>query len=94
MDVKAAVAGAKKEIAELFADEGIQQVGLEAVEFDDAEQAWIVTIGFLRPWETPPNTLAALVGQGPSRRRVYKVVRIADATGQVLSMRSAATETT
>jgi len=52
MDVKEAVALAKKYVGEVFAGEPISDVGLEEVEFDDVAGIWAVTIGFSRPWET------------------------------------------
>jgi hypothetical protein len=88
MDARAAVALAKKEISDLFADEGIQNLGLEEIEFDEAENAWTVTIGFVRPWGDAPSGLAALAGQAGHGTRDYKVVRIADARGHVISVRS------
>jgi hypothetical protein len=87
MDVKAAVVVAKQYINELFAEEGIKNLGLEEVEFDENEQAWQVTIGFLRPWDAPPSPLATLAGQNSHGRRAYKVIRIANADGRVLSVR-------
>ena len=48
MDVKQAVAVAKSHVADLFSDEGITALGLEAVEFDDTNNAWKITIGFSR----------------------------------------------
>lgn len=52
MDVKEAVRMARKYTAELFADDGIENLGLEEVVFDDEEKAWKVTIGFSRPWDS------------------------------------------
>ncbi len=88
MDVKAAVALAKQQISDLFADEGIKNLGLEEVEYDDAEGIWQVTIGFSRPWDEPRNALAALAGQNSYWRRAYKVVRIDEGTSTVLSVKS------
>ena len=88
MDVKAAVALAKQQISELFAEEGIKNLGLEEVDYDEDKHAWRVTIGFSRPWDEPRNALAALAGQNSYWRRAYKVVRIADDTAAVLSVRS------
>ena len=92
MDVKAAVALAKQKIGELFAEEGIKNLGLEEVDYDDDKHVWRVTIGFSRPWDEPrnANALAALAGQHSYSywRRAYKVVRIADGTADVLSVKS------
>ena len=44
MDVKEAVLTAKRYVADVFADEGIADIGLEEVEFDEASDVWMVTI--------------------------------------------------
>ena len=49
MDVRAAARTAKAYIAEVFADEDIDEVGLEEVDFDDRSNLWKITISFLRP---------------------------------------------
>jgi hypothetical protein len=54
MDVKEAVATAKKYVGELFTQEGITNLGLEEIEFDEQAGEWRVTVGFSRPgirWE-------------------------------------------
>lgn len=92
MDVKMAVAMAKKEVSDLFEEEGIRNLGLEEVEFDDKSGAWRVTLGFSRPWDAPPDSpLAALAGAiaaNSQSRRSYKLVLIDDAQQKVLSVRS------
>lgn len=76
MDVKDAVLAAKNYVAKVFADEGIRDVGLEAVEFDEGRNEWRVTIGFSRAWENPAGPLQTLADI--PRRRVYKVVHISE----------------
>lgn len=49
MDVKQAVEMAKNHIKDLFENEGISNLGLEEVDFDDQTSVWYVTIGFSRP---------------------------------------------
>ena len=46
MDVKTASLMAKKYLIDLFEDEGISNVGLEEVEFDELSNSWRITIGF------------------------------------------------
>jgi hypothetical protein len=88
MEVKEAVAAAKRYIQELFADEDIADVGLEEVEFDNARNVWNITTGFSRvrePADAPPfgNFLM------PKRRvRSYKIVRISDRSGKILSVKN------
>jgi hypothetical protein len=87
MDVKEAVAAAKKYVGELFAQEGISNLGLEEVEFDDEAKEWRVTVGFSRPWDSV-STLFATVQQLSNPRRAYKIVRISDSTGAALSVKN------
>ena len=91
MDVKEAVAIAKRHIVELFADERPTNLGLEEVELDPQKDQWIITLGFSRPWDVPHNALAAIGASGP--RRDYKVVRISDSTGQIVSVKNRETVT-
>lgn len=84
MDVQTAIATAKHHIAEIFGPEGATNVGLEEVEFEDAERAWDVTIGFLRPWDQPRANALFPVAE----KRTYKRVRIDDATGRVLAVKN------
>jgi hypothetical protein len=88
MEVKEAVAVAKRYTQELFADEDIQDVGLEEVDFDYSRSVWNITMGFSRarvPIDAPPfgNLLT------PKRWvRSYKIVRISDKNGKVLSVKN------
>ena len=81
MDVKLAVAIAKKHIAELFGEEEILNLGLEEVELDD-EGFWRITIGFSRPWNR--NVGSVLSGENS---RSYKIVILRDEDGRVLSVK-------
>ena len=91
MDVKEAVAKAKKHVAEVFEGEDLADVGLEEVMFDDEEDVWKVTVGFNRPWDRLKGLAdvmsAASAGEFPEwKRRSFKVVRIEDRTGRVMSL--------
>ena len=81
MDVKEVVQMAKDYVAELFGDEDIIHVGLEEVDFDQSDN-WAVTIGFSRPWN---RNIGSVLGGQTSRS--YKVVRIRDEDGKVLSVK-------
>jgi uncharacterized protein YdeI (YjbR/CyaY-like superfamily) len=85
MDVKDAVKRAKAYVAELFAEENLTNLGLEEVEYDDADGTWNITVGFSRPWNTTQSPLTTLTGEAVAKR-VYRTVRIVDDTGQVLSV--------
>ena len=91
MDAKEAVTRARRYAAEMFADEDIQNLGLEEIVFDGERKAWNITVGFFRAWDRPKNFAAALAAAGDGRlgdwtRRTYKVVRIDDATGAPVSI--------
>jgi len=78
MLVKEAVEKAKEYVKSLFAEEGIGDVGLEEVDFDEKVGVWAVTIGFTRAWDR----------SGPLRpQRAFKVVTISDADAKVLSVK-------
>ena len=85
MDVKEAVRAAKECVVDLFDGEEIDYVGLEEVVFDDESDQWLITIGFSRPWERPKALSASLL-EDPLKRS-YKVVRINDADGRVMSLK-------
>lgn len=85
MDVKEAVGTAKEYVADLFADEAITHVGLEEVAFDEVSGDWKVTIGFTPNWSHASAVLSSVIG--PDRHnRSYKVVRIRDHDGRVISL--------
>jgi hypothetical protein len=87
MDAKQVVTVAKTFILDLYEEESPTNVGLEEIELDQASNEWVVTVGFSRPWDEPRNALAALAAP-PATRRSFKVVRIADGSGQVLSVKN------
>lgn len=85
MDVKEAVMKAKLYVGELFSEEQIANLGLEEVEFDDIGNAWCVTVGFSRPWNGG-GELRGLLSVN-NRTRSFKIVRISDETGKVVSVK-------
>ena len=85
VDVKQAVRTAREYVGELFDGEEIDNVGLEEVVFDDESDQWLITIGFSRPWDRP-KALSAALREDPLKRS-YKVVRINDADGRVMSLK-------
>ena len=87
MDVKEAVGIAKRYVTDLFADEAITHVGLEEVVFDEQSGHWKVTIGFAPHWNQINALSAALrAGRPDHYDRSYKVVRIRDEDGRVISL--------
>jgi hypothetical protein len=83
MNVREAVALAKKYAGEVFADEAISELGLEEVEFDESSQTWLVTIGFSRQ-----RQVGGIPGLLTSNKRDYKVVRISDTTQKMISVKN------
>jgi hypothetical protein len=81
IDVKQAVIFAKLYIADLFSDEGLTNLGLEEVVYDDMDDQWRITLGFSRRWDQ--NSLLSSIGS--IQNRTYKVVTL-DQAGTVLSV--------
>ncbi len=89
MNAQEAVRTAKGYILEMFAEEGVTNLGLEEIEFDEQSGAWLVTIGFSRPWNTSDNPFSIVGRDGRKLAdRSYKSVRIDDGTRAVLSVRN------
>lgn len=80
MKAKEAVQAAKDHVLDLFEGEGVTAIGLEEIEVEGSY--WKITIGFARPWDKSISTV--LGGQGG---RSYKVVRVSNKDGQILSVK-------
>lgn len=92
MDVKEAIAAAKKYVNAVYAEEHVTNLGLEEVERVPPAGNWVITLGFSRPWNTPRTRAQEVLenlGAVSSLRRSYKVITMTD-DGMVLSMRSRA----
>ncbi|HEV7672431.1 MAG TPA: hypothetical protein VGS22_28260 [Thermoanaerobaculia bacterium] len=92
MKVKEAANLAKQHIADLFAEEGAQNIGLEEIEFDPNTKTWGVTVGFLRPWnrvdESGFPSITEFIEGNRRRFRDMKVVTINDSNGETLAVRN------
>ncbi len=88
MEVKEAVELSKQHIRELYEAEQIRNVGLEEVQLNGG--VWSITVGFSRPWDFVSHNLFGASQDTP--RRTYKVVRIDDRDGEVLSVMSHSAE--
>jgi hypothetical protein len=86
MDVKTAVGNAKQWLADVLVDEGISNVGLEEVEFDEQHGVWLITLGFSRPWNTVKNAFTAISGETASGR-AYRTIAVKEPSGEVVSMK-------
>jgi len=93
MDVKEAIAAAKKYVNEIYADEQVTNLGLEEVEHSLGASNWVITLAFSRPWNTPRTRAQEVLenlGAVSSLKRSYKVITMSD-DGTVLSMKNRAT---
>ena len=89
MDVKEAVVAAKGYLADLLSEEHVTNVGLEEIEFDRSGSAWHITLGFSRPWDYQRAGAWRAEPRPPSRS--YKVLRVDDASGDVISVKEHST---
>lgn len=89
MDVKQAIAVAKKYVQDIMADEQLSNIGLEEVEFDENLSEWHITIGFSRPWNKPLTAAQKMLGLQPEPllKRSYKIVTVSS-HGDVVSMKN------
>ena len=85
MGVKEAVQIAVAYVQDLFLNEQLTDLGLEEVEYVDAANAWLVTVGFSRPWDSALGAFSVIAGAGKAKSRSFKVVTIKD--GQVVSLK-------
>ena len=87
MDVKQAVRKAVEYVEDIYAGASITDVDVEEIAFDDAQNAWKITIGFFRRWG-PTNVERALgrIEATQWKDRTFKVVQINDGDGRVVSM--------
>ena len=74
MDAKEAAKLAKDYVADLFAEEGIGNLGLEEIELVADGHYWVVTVGFSRPRDQ--GGLATITLGQRGLRRSFKVLRI------------------
>ena len=85
MNVKDAVKCAITNVAELFQNETITNLGLEEVEYSDGQ--WLITVGFSRPWDYPQDfSLANMVKELPKRN--YKIVTINDQNQKLIAIKN------
>lgn len=86
MDVKDAVARAKSYLADSVGDEEVRDLGLEEIRYDDSDEAWLITLGYSRPWDAP-KIVTTVSGKDLDLNRTYKVVRLSDGNGALLSVK-------
>ena len=94
--VKEAIQTAKSYVKEMFAEDGIERIGLEEISFDEASDCWRITVGFSRVWDRDRDFDATTFGVGGWQmkyqellnllRRTYKIVTISAREGRVLQI--------
>lgn len=85
MDAKEAIVKAKNYFVDMFAEEGITNIGLEEVRRENQDDNWLITLGFSWAWDAK-SSIAALAGRPVNLPRFYKTVRIKDADGSLVSI--------
>ncbi|NET10810.1 MAG: hypothetical protein F6K16_40210 [Symploca sp. SIO2B6] len=88
VSVKSAVETAINYVKDLYANCNLRDLMLEEVEFSEAADQWLITVGFSLP-ETKEETQSLIMPSKTSRAlsRRYKVVNINAATGKPVSMK-------
>ncbi|MDP7151271.1 MAG: hypothetical protein QGI08_07750 [Paracoccaceae bacterium] len=85
-----AISRAKAFFDEFFADQVVENVLLEELDYDETEGYWLVTIGFdvgrMKIRQPSQNALAFLADQEITPIREARVFRISDETGMLLKM--------
>lgn len=85
MQVEEAIASAKSFFEKVFAQEQISQVRLEEVEYDDAENSWLVTLSAVQPSAVVDRWSAMAEKSG--HQRSYKTVKIDDGGSRLPSVK-------
>ena len=91
IDVKQAVQRAKDFAVDLYRNEKISRLGLEAIERTEDGKYWLVTLGFSRLWSRsksrkhPLDEVLRNVRE-PQSGREYKVFKVDAQSGSVLGM--------
>lgn len=87
MDVQDAIKAAKDFARIVFADEDVAQLRTEEFEFDAERDAWLVTLGLMRPAiDTRAGQIATMLGN-TAYKRSYRVFAVNDKSGQIESVK-------
>ncbi|MEY9605317.1 hypothetical protein ABIF74_010009 [Bradyrhizobium japonicum] len=93
VDMKTAIAMAKRHLQELTEGEEIQNVGLEEISYDDKTERWEVLLGYSRPWDTykevPSGAAPNAFGGIPTvtrTQRTFKYIEL-DKDGNLVSFK-------
>lgn len=97
MAAREAVRRALELAKEIFADERISNLGVEEVDYDAGRKAWLITVGFSRPWDYRKKEASAMAWANPLLQsadyepqpaREYKVVQLNDDTLELLAIKN------
>ena len=80
-----AVRHAKRWLASIYADEAVQNVGLEEVRWKDGN--WEITLGFDRFPDNPVGQMSAISAELGGRRD-YKIIVLSGKDNSVIEMRN------
>ena len=87
MDVQDAIKRAKDFAKVIFSDEDVAQVRTEEFEFDSDREAWLITLGLMRPAiDTRAGQIATMLGN-TAYKRSYRVFAVSDRSGTVESVK-------
>ncbi|MEA2015589.1 MAG: hypothetical protein U9O59_02580 [Actinomycetota bacterium] len=88
MNVKEAVKKAIGYVADIFKSENATNIGLEEVIFDEHKSIWEVTVGFSRPWDYEiSGPFLGFQQKQEHPKRQYKIVRIDNESGEIISIK-------
>ncbi len=85
MQVEEAIASAKTFFEKVLAEEQISQVRLKEVEYDEADQAWLVTLSAVQPSAFVDRWTA--LADKPGHQRSYKTAKIDDGGSRLPSVK-------
>ena len=87
MKIGAVVKRAKEALLEIMNEEGVTNLGLEEITFDDTTHAWRTILGFSRPWDSD-GSLDSVIGRSKPERH-FREITVDDKDGNVISIKRA-----
>jgi hypothetical protein len=82
VEIKEAISKAKEFVANVMSDEEVSQIRLEEAEFDDREDAWLITLGVMRPSVSKTSLIPNLIVER-ALKRSYKIVKVPNHGGKL-----------
>lgn len=83
--VKEAVTSAMDFVRDMYEGQRLRDLLLEEVEMAQADNQWLITIGFSLPKEEPTSILSPATSKKLGRQ--YKIIAVDAVTGQPISMK-------